>query len=105
MSSTETPRRMRQDISIQQIGAETLVYDARRHTAYCLNESSSAIWNLADGEHTIAELAAAASLQLGLEVSEDLVQFAVWRVGRRGDAGDCLRKRAFLVHEALSAAI
>ncbi len=77
MRSTESPRSIRQDISIQHIGAETLVYDARRHMAYCLNESSSAIWNLADGERTIAELAAAASLQLGLQVSEDFVQFAL----------------------------
>ena len=77
MSSTEATYSARQDFSIQQIGTETLVYDARRHTAYCLNESSSTIWNLADGERTIAELAAAASLQLGLEVSEEFVQFAL----------------------------
>jgi hypothetical protein len=83
MTTTEAPRSIRQDISIQQIGTETLLYDARRHMAYCLNESSSAIWNLADGEHTIAGLATAASLRLGFEVSEDFVQFALTQL--RGD--------------------
>ena len=30
----------------------------RRHKAFCLNESSSVVWLLADGDRTIAEIGA-----------------------------------------------
>jgi hypothetical protein len=84
MKSPEAPRSMRQDISTQQVGAETLVYDGRRHKAFCLNQSSAAIWALANGERTIDEIAAAASLQLKCPVSEELVLFAIEELRRDG---------------------
>jgi hypothetical protein len=82
--SQERPCRRLRDISIQQIGAETLLYDERCHKAYCLNESSSAIWRLADGERTVAEMCAAAALELGDAVSEELVLFAIEQLRRDG---------------------
>jgi hypothetical protein len=77
MTRRDAPSRIREHISIQQIGTETLVYDERRHRAFCLNESSSVIWRLADGEHSIAEISRAASLELKYPVSEELVSFAL----------------------------
>ena len=84
MKSQETPRSIRQDISTQQIGSETLVYDERRHRAFCLNKSSSVIWGLANGERTIGEMRAAASLQLESPVSEEFVLFAIEELRRDG---------------------
>lgn len=84
MKDKTAPRRIRELISIQQIGTETLVYDERRHKAFCLNESSSVVWFLADGARTIAEIRAAASVQLKTSVSEDLVLFAITELRKDG---------------------
>lgn len=84
MTHRDAPCRIREYISIQQIGTETLVYDERRHVAFCLNESSSVIWHLANGEHSIAQIIQAASLELKTPVSEELVLFALKELQRDG---------------------
>jgi hypothetical protein len=75
---------MREHLSIQQIGTETLVYDERRHLAFCLNGSSSVIWHLANGERSIAQISQAASLELGTPISEELVSFALKELQKDG---------------------
>jgi hypothetical protein len=84
MKNDDAPRSLRRHISVQQVGVETLVYDELRHKAFCLNESSSVIWRLADGERTLAQIRAAASLQLGSEVSDEIVLFALEELSRDG---------------------
>jgi len=80
----EAPRRTRHPLSIQEIGKETLVYDEHRHKAFCLNEGSSVIWRLADGERTVAEMGVAASLALGNPVSDEFILFALDELRRDG---------------------
>jgi hypothetical protein len=104
MTHRDAPCRIREHLSIQQIGSETLVYDERRHLAFCLNESSSVIWSLANGEHTIVQIARAASIQLKTPVSEDLVLFALKELQKDGlvehtpiaEAGKTISRRAML---------
>ena len=84
MRDQNAPRSIQQHISIQHVGAETLVYDEQRHKAFCLNEISSVLWMLADGEHTVAQMSGAASLRLGTAVSEELVLFTVEELRREG---------------------
>jgi coenzyme PQQ synthesis protein D (PqqD) len=104
MGSHETPRRTHEQISIQQVGAETLLYDERRHMAFCLNRTSSLIWRLADGGHTIAQISAAVSLELKTAESEELVLFALDELRRDGliepcgrpDAAEPISRRALL---------
>ena len=69
MKSQQAPRRIEEELSVQQVGTETLVYDERRHKAFCLNQSSSVIWRLCDGRHSIAQIAAAASCELSTSLS------------------------------------
>jgi hypothetical protein len=69
------PRGIWREISVQQIGRETLVYDGVRHRAFCLNESSGVVWRLADGTRTLAQLREGAAVELGAAVSEELVVF------------------------------
>ncbi len=84
MHNPETPRRLQRHVSVQQVGAETLVYDERRHQAFCLNESSSTVWRLADGEHTVAQIRAAAAVELKASVNEEFVLFALEELRRDG---------------------
>jgi hypothetical protein len=84
MEHDEAPRSIERHVSIQQVGTETLVYDEERHKAFCLNESSSVIWRLANGERTIAQMTTAASTQLRTQVSEEFVLFALEELRREG---------------------
>jgi hypothetical protein len=77
MAGNEMPSRISQNVSMQQIGAETLVYDGQRHLAFCLNASSGAVWKMADGTRTMAQIAHATSLEIGAEVSEVLAGYIV----------------------------
>ena len=113
MTNLETPRRLQRHVSIQKIGSETLVYDELRHKAFCLNESSSVIWRLADSGHTVAQMRDAASIELGAGVSEELVRYALEELRRDGlvepssgvEAGPAISRRAMLRTLGVSGAL
>lgn len=50
------PKARSNDITVQNLNNETLVYDLLTNKAYCLNETSSIIFNACDGVMTFAEL-------------------------------------------------
>src|ERR1700683_5597327 len=80
----ERPRRVREQISVQQVGAETLVYDQRRHRAFCLNATAGTVWRLSDGARTIAAIAMDATRELGAEASEELALLALEELRQDG---------------------
>lgn len=59
------------DIVVQQLGKETLVYDTAINKAYCLNETSTIIYNACNGTTTFDELKNRHNL------TEDLIYFAL----------------------------
>ena len=59
MEQVYKPQRLSQDLSIQHVGDETLIYDERRHLAFCLNRISSAVWERCDGAHSVRQIAEA----------------------------------------------
>lgn len=71
------PRRRTHQLSIQQVGQETLIYDEQTHNAFCLNPVAAAVWNLCDGETSAAVISVSASFALKLTVSEELVQLSL----------------------------
>ena len=74
MKSAILPRRINRDqIAVQAIGEETLVYDERHHQAWSLNSSAACIWHLCDGQKTIEQIAAAAADELRVPVTADIV--------------------------------
>ena len=44
------------NLTIQDIGDETIVYDPERENVHVLNQTAQLIWNLCDGEHTMDEI-------------------------------------------------
>lgn len=80
----EHPRKLETNITVQHVDAETLVYDERRHQAFCLNATSAAVWNLADGSRSVEQLAQDASVKLAAPVTEELVRFALAELDRDG---------------------
>ena len=84
MGDTETPRRLQDGLSIQDAGAETLIYDERRHRAFCLNATSAAVWRICDGAHSVTQIAQSATLAMRAPVTEEIVVFALQELQRDG---------------------
>jgi hypothetical protein len=78
------PRRTIENLSLQQVGDEILVYDERRHVAFCLDRVASAVWTLCDGEHSLECMADVLTEKLAQPVNEDGVLFALAQMERDG---------------------
>jgi hypothetical protein len=68
----------RQDgLIIRELENEILIYDTKNNRAHCLNETAARVWKQCDGRTTTEEISRALSEQLGTEVNEKVVWFAV----------------------------
>lgn len=56
---------------------ETMVYDLNVDKVYLLNETAAFVWQLCDGEHDLAAIAAELAKKTGQPVSEDIVKLAI----------------------------
>jgi hypothetical protein len=52
------PKSRTDEIVVQEMNGEILVYDLRDNRAMCLNETSSAVWKACDGSNSVADIAA-----------------------------------------------
>ena len=71
------PIARKDDLVIQEVGEEILVYDLRTNKAICLNQTSALVWQNCDGKKDAMEIAKKIEKELGSNVSEDFVWFAV----------------------------
>jgi hypothetical protein len=76
------PRARTDDLVVQDLADETLVYDQARHRAHCLNRAAALVWRHCDGRHTVADLARVVARELGLPEDEDVVWLALDRLKR-----------------------
>jgi len=84
MNPMYQPRTVSQGLSVQYAGEETLIYDERRHLAFCLNRISSAVWQRCDGSQSVAQIAAALETELALPVTEEIVLLALAQFEKDG---------------------
>ncbi len=84
MKTTRAPMpRARQDqLVVEELQDETLVYDLKRHKARCLNRTAALVWQHCDGQTTVPELAALLEEQLATPTDEAVVWMALDRLGR-----------------------
>src|SRR4030095_5429254 len=74
------PRAKRDGLLSEDVGDELIVYDENRHRGHCLNRTAALVWRHADGERTIADLAAILQAELDPVADENLVWHAVDRL-------------------------
>lgn len=74
------PLARKEELVVQEIGDETIVYDAKRNHAHRLNHAAALVWQHCDGHHTVTDLMSV--LQQGTDalVTEDLVWLALDRL-------------------------
>ncbi len=84
METTRTlmPRARQDELVVEELPDETLVYDLKRHEAHCLNRTSALAWRRCDGRTTVAEVAALLERELKIPADEAVVWMALDRLGR-----------------------
>lgn len=66
-----------EQLVIQKLENEVLVYDLRNNKMFCLNETSAQIYQMCDGKNSVTEISRKLSGNSKQEVSEDLVWLAI----------------------------
>ena len=72
------PRAKTEGLMIKELGNEVLVYDTKKHIAYCLNENAARVWQQCDGTKTISELSATFPLQSSEEQAAKKREALTW---------------------------
>ena len=76
------PLRRRDELVVQELSEETVVYDQRSHKAHCLNRTAALVWHHCDGQTSVGKLARLLHEELGLPADEQLVWHALVRLDR-----------------------
>lgn len=77
------PAARKDELVIQEVEGETLVYDMKSHKAHCLNRTAALVWKHCDGRRTDAEVARLLEKEQGTPVSSEVVWLAVEQLGKR----------------------
>ena len=77
MNEDFTPKSRKENLVIQELEGEVLIYDLEKNKAFCLNETSALVWQCCDGSRTIASITDTVGKQLNSQVNEDLVWLAL----------------------------
>lgn len=77
MNETQKPVARRQDLVIQEMTDEVLVYDLQTNKAHCLNETAAAIWKSCDGVNTVADISRSIKGTNGDSAGEEMVWLAI----------------------------
>jgi hypothetical protein len=78
------PQARTDQLLIEEIEDELLVYDQRDDTAHRLNRTAALVWRLSDGTRDLPALVAALEAELGDVADEDLVRIALDDLADRG---------------------
>ena len=71
------PRARHHGLLVDRVGDETIVFDEERKEAHSLNRMASIVWRYSDGTHSLAEIAAVLTRELGVEANEAIVLYAL----------------------------
>ena len=67
----------RDQLVVEDLGTELMIYDQKRNRAFCLNQKAAFIWQRCDGKTTVGELAAKLAHSSGEAIDEKVVHFAL----------------------------
>lgn len=76
------PHARQDDLVVQEVQDETLVYDMRSHRAYCLNRVASVVWRHCNGRTSTAEIASRLRSELHVSADTQVVSLALEQLGR-----------------------
>ncbi len=77
MKNNAKPVSRNEDIVVQELNGEVLIYDLRENRAFCLNETAGLVWQKCNGQNTVSEITGLLSKQLDSPATHDLVWLAL----------------------------
>lgn len=77
MKKEKKPKSRQEDIVIQELDGEVLIYDLEKNKAFCLNKTSALVWQACDGKRTVAQISDLLGKQLKSQTDEDIVWLAL----------------------------
>lgn len=77
MKSSNNPLSRRDNIVIQELNNEVLIYDLSINKAFCLNKTSAMVWQECDGTKSVADISQILSKKDKSNFSEDIVWLAL----------------------------
>ncbi len=77
------PIARKDNLVIQEMGGEILVYDLLTDRAICLNQTSALVWQNCDGKKNTLEIAGNLEKEFGAPVKEELVRFAITQLEKQ----------------------
>ena len=81
-----------EELVVQELSDEVLIYDLRQHKAHCLNQTAAFVWNHCDGETTADQIAKLMEEEWNTPVSEEAIWFTLDKLGK----ADLLQERIAL---------
>lgn len=77
MKNKIKPLSRKDEIIVQELGGEVLIYDQKTNKAFCLNETSSLVWEACDGNQSVSEISQSIGKKLNSPANEDIVWLAL----------------------------
>lgn len=77
MKKNDRPIGRKDEIVVQNLDGEVLIYDLKINKAYCLNETSALVWQMCDGNNSVSDISQELGKKLNASATEDLVWFAI----------------------------
>ncbi len=71
------PKSRTENIVVQEMNKEILIYDLKTNQAFCLNETSATIYQLCDGKNSVTEISQTLNKLLKQPITEDVVWLAL----------------------------
>ena len=71
------------NIVLKNLGNELLIYDLENDKAFCLNETSAAIWRKSNGKRTVAQIASLAASDIGQALPDEVALLGLQILRRR----------------------
>jgi hypothetical protein len=95
MKGLMIPIARKEELVVQEVKDEVLVYDLRTNRAHCLNETAAFVWKSCNGENSVVEIGKKCQRETGKPVSEEMIWLAIDQLGKR----DLLEKPIEVVFE------
>ncbi len=71
------PEKRNDELVIEYVADELVVYDLRQHRAHRLNRTTALVWEYCDGHTTVDDMAKVLATDLNVEANEELVWLAL----------------------------
>lgn len=83
MDDSLFPVARKDDLVIQELQNELLVFDTRTNKAHCLNQTAASVWKFCDGKNSVSDINKLFGENIGAKVSDNLIWLAIDQLNER----------------------